>query len=53
MSLSNLKKKIEDEWEEEEREEKGKQKKPKILQSIYKLINYRDKQRNFDSYYEF
>ena len=31
MSLSNLKKKIEDEWEEEEREEEGKQQKAKNL----------------------
>ena len=29
MSFSNLKKKIEDEWEEEEREEEGKQEKTK------------------------
>ena len=29
MSLSNLKKNIEDEWEEEETEEKGKQQKAK------------------------
>ena len=31
MPLSNLKKKIEDEWEEEEREIKGKQEKAKNL----------------------
>ena len=32
---------------------RGSNKRPKILQFIYKLLNYRDKQRNFDSYYEF
>ena len=34
------------------REEEGKKKRPEILQSIYKPINYTDKQGNFDSYYE-
>ena len=51
---SDLEEKIEDEEEEEERERRrGNNKKPKMLQFIYKLLSYRDKQRNFDSYYEF
>ena len=27
--------------------------KPKILQSLYKIVGYRNNQRNFDNYYEF
>ena len=40
--------------QEEERERKrGRIKWQKKLQFMYKLLDYRDKQRNFDSYYAF